>query len=87
MVRTYSEEGGLCTWHKEKFLPSEVSRKRGRPRLKWLDSVSKKKYIGSEFMVEKAGNRDLWGANIINAKANKGLKHKTNEVDFKTLSF
>jgi hypothetical protein len=38
-------------------------------------------------MVEKPGNRDLWSANIIDAKANKGLKNQTNEVDFQTLSF
>jgi len=38
-------------------------------------------------MVEKAGNRDLWSANITDAKANKGLKQQTNEVDFQTLSF
>jgi len=38
-------------------------------------------------MVEKAGNRDLWSANIIDVKANEGLKHKTNKVDFQTLSF
>jgi len=38
-------------------------------------------------MVENAGNRDLWSANIIDAEANKGLKHHTNEVNFQTLSF
>jgi len=38
-------------------------------------------------MVEKAGNKDLWCANIIDARAKKGLKHQTNEVDFKTLRF
>jgi len=38
-------------------------------------------------MVEKAGNRDLWSANIIDSKANKGLKHQPNEEDFQTLSF
>ena len=41
-----------------KFSQPEVSRKKGRPRLKWLDSVSKKDF-GSELMVEKAGNRGL----------------------------
>ena len=71
---------------KRKFSLSEVSRKRRRSRLKWLDSVSKKN-LGSELMVEKAGNKDLWCANIIDARAKKGLKHQTNEVDFKTLRF
>jgi len=68
-----------------KFCQPEVSRKRGRPRLKWLDSISKK-YLGSELMVEKSGNRELWSANIIDAKTNKGLKHQTKEEDFQTLS-
>jgi hypothetical protein len=77
------EDNAPCI--KIKFSQPEVSRKRGRRRLKWLDSVSKK-YFGSELMLEKAGNRDLWSANIIDAKANKGLKHQTKEEDFKTES-
>jgi hypothetical protein len=68
---------------KIKYSQPEVSRKRGRPRLKWFDSVSKK-YLGSELMVEKAGNGDLWSANIIDAKANKRLKHQIKEEDFQT---
>ena len=43
---------------KIKFSHPEFSRKKGRPRLKWLDLVSKKD-LGSELMVEKAGNRGL----------------------------
>jgi hypothetical protein len=52
---------------KIKFYQPEVSRKKGRPRLKWLDLVLKKK-DGSELMVKKAGNRDLWIENIIESK-------------------
>jgi hypothetical protein len=29
--------------------------------------------LGSELMVEKGGNRNLWSENIIEAKAYKGL--------------
>ena len=71
---------------KIKFSLPGVSRKRGRLRLKRLESVSKK-YLGRKMMVEKGGNRDLWSANIIDAKANEGLKHQTDEVDFHTLNF
>ena len=35
-------------------------------------------------MVKKPGNRDLWSANLIDDKANKGLKHQTKEEDFQT---
>jgi hypothetical protein len=38
-------------------------------------------------MVEKAGNRDLWSANIIDAKANKGLKYQTKGRRFSNSEF
>ena len=69
---------------KIKYSQPEVSRKRGRPRLKLFDSVSKKKYLGSELMEEKAGNGDMWSANIIDAKANMRLKHQIKEENFQT---
>ena len=35
-------------------------------------------------MEEKAGNGDMWSANIIDAKANMRLKHQIKEENFQT---
>jgi hypothetical protein len=41
MARTFSESGGKLTMQNIAFSQPEGSRKKGRPKLRWLDSVLK----------------------------------------------
>jgi hypothetical protein len=51
------------------FSQPEGSRKKGRPKLRWLDSVLKDLKI----LKVTAGDRDLWSKIIKETKAHKGL--------------
>ena len=56
------------------FSQPEGSRKKGRPGLRWLDSVLKDlKTLEENAWWKKAWDRDLWSEIIKEAKAHKGL--------------
>jgi hypothetical protein len=56
------------------FSQPEGSRKKGRPKLRWLDSVLKDlKILKVTACWRTAQDRDLWSKIIKEAKAHKGL--------------
>jgi hypothetical protein len=57
------------------FSQPEGCRKKGRSKLRWLDSVLKKdvKLLKVETWWEKARDRNIWGRIIKEAKVRKGL--------------
>jgi hypothetical protein len=56
------------------FSQPEGSRKKGRPKLRWLDSVLKDvKLLKVETWWKKALDRNIWGRIIKEAKVHKGL--------------
>jgi hypothetical protein len=67
----------LSEWRKthlaKKTLQPEGSRKKGRPKLRWLDSVRKDvKLLKVEAWWKKALDRIIWGRIIKEAKVHKG---------------
>jgi hypothetical protein len=65
-------ENSLCK--KITFSQPEGSRKKGRPILMWLDSVSKDvKLLKAETWWEKVRDRNIWGRIIKEAKVRKEL--------------
>jgi hypothetical protein len=74
MARTFSQNGGKLTCKKISFLQHEGSQKKGRPKLRWLDSVLKDvKLLKVEAWWKKALNRNIWGRMMKEAKVRKGL--------------
>jgi hypothetical protein len=66
------EENSPCK--KTAFSQPEGSRKKGRPKLRWLDSVLKVvKLLKVEACWKKALGRNIWGKIIKEAKVHKGL--------------
>jgi hypothetical protein len=66
------EENSPCK--KITFLQSEGSRKEGRPKLRWLDSVLKDvKLLKAETWWKKAHDKNIWGRIIKEAKVHTGL--------------
>jgi hypothetical protein len=66
------EENSPCK--KITFLQPEGSRKKGRPKLRWLDSVLKDiKLLEVETWWKKARDRNIWRRIIKEAKVHKGL--------------
>jgi hypothetical protein len=66
------EENSPCK--KITFSQPEGSRKKGRPKLRWLNSVLKDvKLLKVETWWKKACDRNLWGRIIKEAKVHKGL--------------
>jgi hypothetical protein len=66
------EENSPCK--KITFLKPEGSREKGRPRLRWLDSVLKDvKLLKVEAWWKKALHRNTWGRIIKKAKVHKRL--------------
>jgi hypothetical protein len=62
MARIRSQNGGELILQKDTLLPLEDSRKKGRPKLRWLDSVLK--YVRTlkvEARWKKALYRNIWG--------------------------
>jgi hypothetical protein len=56
------------------FSQPEGSQKKGRPKLKWLDSVLKDvNLLKVEVWWKKAHDRNVWGRIIKEAKVHKGL--------------
>jgi hypothetical protein len=56
------------------FSQPEGSRKKGRPKLRWLDSVlNDVKLLKVETWWKKARDKNIWGRNIKEAKVNEGL--------------
>jgi hypothetical protein len=56
------------------FSQLEGFRKKGRPKLRWLDSVLKDvKLLKVETWWEKALNRNIWGRIIKETKVHRGL--------------
>jgi hypothetical protein len=56
------------------FSQPEGSQKKGRPKLRWLDSVVKDvKLLKVETWCKKARNRNIWGRIIKEAKVHTGL--------------
>jgi hypothetical protein len=61
-------------WKKINFFQPEGSRKKGRPKLRWLDSVLKDlKFLKFTAWWRTAQDTDLWSKIIKEAKAHKGL--------------
>jgi hypothetical protein len=58
-----------ATCKKITFSQPEGSRKKGRPKLRWPDSVLK----GLKILAVTALDRDLWSQIIKEAKTHKGL--------------
>jgi hypothetical protein len=75
MARTFSQNGGRLTLQKKKTFSQPVgSRKKGRPKLRWLDSVLKDvKLLKVETRWKKARDRNIWGRIIKEAKVHKEL--------------
>jgi hypothetical protein len=70
LVRT--EENSTCKMIA--FSQPEGSRKKGRPKLRWIDSVSKDvKLLKVETWWKKARDRIIWVRIIKEAKVHKGL--------------
>jgi hypothetical protein len=66
------EEKSPCK--KITFSQPEGSRKKGRPKFRWLDVVLKDvKLLKVETWWKKALHRNIWGRIIKNAKIHKGL--------------
>jgi hypothetical protein len=66
------EENSPCK--KITFQQLECSRKKGRPKLRWLHSVLKDvKLLKVEAWWKKALDRNIWGRIIKEAKVHKGL--------------
>jgi hypothetical protein len=66
------EENSPCK--KITFSQPEGSQKKGRPKLRWLDSVLKDvKLLKVETWRKKACDRNIWGRTIKEAKVHKGL--------------
>jgi hypothetical protein len=66
------EESSLCK--KLTFSQLEGRRKKGRPKLRWLDDVLQDlKTLKVAAWWKKAQDRDSWKAVIKEAKAHKGL--------------
>jgi hypothetical protein len=66
------EENSPCK--KNTFSQPEDSQKKGRPKLRWLDSVLKDvKLLKVETWWKKALDRNIWGRIIKVAKVYKGL--------------
>jgi hypothetical protein len=67
MASTFCQNGGKLT------LQPEGSQKKGRPKLRWLDSVRKDvKLFKVEAWQKKALDRNIWGRIIKEAKVHKG---------------
>jgi hypothetical protein len=74
MARTFSQNGGKLTFKKVTFLQPEGSQEKGRPKLRWLDSVVKDvKLLKVETWCKKARDRNIWGRIIKEAKVHTGL--------------
>jgi hypothetical protein len=74
MARTFGQDGGKLTLQKMTFSQPEGSQKKGRHRLRWLDSVLKDvKLLKVEKWWKKARNRNIWGRIIKEAKIHKRL--------------
>jgi hypothetical protein len=68
MARTFSQNGGNLA------LQPEGSRKKGRPKLRWLESVLKDvKLLKVEAWWKKARDRNIWGKIIKETKVHTGL--------------
>jgi hypothetical protein len=66
------DESLLC--RKLTFTQLEGSRKKGRPKLRWLDDVLQDlKIVKVTAWRKKAQDRDIWKVVIKEAKASKGL--------------
>jgi hypothetical protein len=74
MSRTFSQNGGKLPCKNTTFSQPEGSQKKGRPKLRWLDRVSKDvKLLKVKTWWKKARDRNIWGRIIKEAKVYKGL--------------
>jgi hypothetical protein len=71
---SYSEDGNNAPCKKITFSQPEGNRKKGRPKLRWLDSILKDlKTLTVTAWWRTAQDRDLWSKIIKEAKTHKGL--------------
>jgi hypothetical protein len=74
MARTFSQTGGKLILQKIIFSQPEGSRKKGRPKLRWLDSVLKDvKLLKVETWWKKARDTNICGRIIKEVKVHTGL--------------
>jgi hypothetical protein len=74
MARTFSQNGENSPCKKITFSQPEGSQKKGRPKLRWLDSVlNDVKLLEVETWWKKACDRNIWGRITKEANVHKGL--------------